>query len=175
MKKLSIFVNFCSFLLAATAVFLGFAPLAASYTTTVLGNPITTEIKDAKSLFASFKNNEKLQGVGIAIVVLLCIAAAIAVILFLKDVLTKSKKGKKGKNKGDLSWLLNALSMLCLITAGILYFMIPVITKGALDLGSIGKIDGAINLAFGPILAAIFALVAGVFNLIPTIAGILKK
>ncbi|MCI7633006.1 MAG: hypothetical protein MSS80_03075, partial [Mollicutes bacterium] len=70
MKKfLNLILNGAGAVLAIVALFLGFAPVAASVTTSGLGSTTTVTVDDYNSLFGMFTddNGSKYVGVGVVI------------------------------------------------------------------------------------------------------------
>ena len=151
MKKfLNLILNGVGAVLAIVALFLGFAPVAASITTTGVGT-ITTD--DSNSLFGMFTedNGSKFVGVGVVIIIFLVIAILAIGLLIAAEFLKKSCKWE---------WIINVGVCVLMVIAGILYFAIPEITKQVTTLGS-STATAKINLAGGPIVAGIFSLLGG--------------
>ena len=150
MKKfLNLILNGVGAVLAIVALFLGFAPVAASVTTSGVGSSTTINADDSKSLFGMFTedNGSKFVGVGVVIIIFLVIAILAIGLLIAAEFLKKSCKWE---------WIINVGVCVLMVIAGILYFAIPEITK------VIGNITTTkINLAGGPIVAGIFSLLGG--------------
>ena len=152
MKKfLNLILNGAGAVLAIVALFLGFAPVAASVTTSGLGSSTTINADDSNSLFKMFTedNGSKFVGVGVVIIIFLVIAILAIGLLIAAEFLKKSCKWK---------WIINVSVCVLMVIAGILYFAIPEITKTTL--GS-STATAKINLAGGPIVAGIFSLLGG--------------
>ena len=150
MKKfLNLILNGVGAVLAIVALFLGFAPVAASVTTSGVGSSTTINADDSKSLFGMFTddNGSKYVGVGVVIIIFLVIAILAIGLLIAAEFLKKSCKWE---------WIINVGVCVLMVIAGILYFAIPEITK------VIGNVTTTkINLAGGPIVAGIFSLLGG--------------
>ena len=150
MKKfLNLILNGVGAVLAIVALFLGFAPVAASVTSSGVGPTTTITADDSKSLFGMFTedNGSKFVGVGVVIIIFLVIAILAIGLLIAAEFLKKSCKWE---------WIINVGVCVLMVIAGILYFAIPEITK------VIGNITTTkINLAGGPIVAGIFSLLGG--------------
>ena len=150
MKKfLNLILNGVGAVLAIVALFLGFAPVAASVTTSGVGSSTTINADDSNSLFGMFTedNGSKFVGVGVVIIIFLVIAILAIGLLIAAEFLKKSCKWE---------WIINIGVCVLMVIAGILYFAIPEITK------VIGNITTTkINLAGGPIVAGIFSLLGG--------------
>ena len=150
MKKfLNLILNGVGAVLAIVALFLGFAPVAASVTTSGVGSSTTINADDSKSLFGMFTedNGSKFVGVGVVIIIFLVIAILAIGLLIAAEFLKKSCKWE---------WIINVGVCVLMVIAGILYFAIPEITK------VIGNVTTTkINLAGGPIVAGIFSLLGG--------------
>ena len=150
MKKfLNLILNGVGAVLAIVALFLGFAPVAASVTTSGVGSSTTITADDSKSLFGMFTedNGSKFVGVGVVIIIFLVIAILAIGLLIAAEFLKKSCKWE---------WIINIGVCVLMVIAGILYFAIPEITK------VIGNVTTTkINLAGGPIVAGIFSLLGG--------------
>ena len=150
MKKfLNLILNGVGAVLAIVALFLGFAPVAASITTSGVGSSTTITADDSNSLFGMFTedNGSKFVGVGVVIIIFLVIAILAIGLLIAAEFLKKSCKWE---------WIINVGVCVLMVIAGILYFAIPEITK------IIGNITTTkINLAGGPIVAGIFSLLGG--------------
>ena len=152
MKKfLNFILNGAGAVLAIVALFLGFAPVAASVTTSGLGSSTTINADDSNSLFKMFTedNGSKFVGVGVVIIIFLVIAILAIGLLIAAEFLKKSCKWE---------WIINVGVCVLMVIAGILYFAIPEITKTTL--GS-STATAKINLAGGPIVAGIFSLLGG--------------
>ena len=152
MKKfLNLILNGAGAVLAIVALFLGFAPVAASVTTSGLGSSTTINADDSNSLFKMFTedNGSKFVGVGVVIIIFLVIAILAIGLLIAAEFLKKSCKWE---------WIINVGVCVLMVIAGILYFAIPEITKTTL--GS-STATAKINLAGGPIVAGIFSLLGG--------------
>ena len=152
MKKfLNLILNGAGAVLAIVALFLGFAPVAASVTTSGLGSSTTINADDSNSLFGMFTedNGSKFVGVGVVIIIFLVIAILAIGLLIAAEFLKKSCKWE---------WIINVGVCVLMVIAGILYFAIPEITKTTL--GS-STATAKINLAGGPIVAGIFSLLGG--------------
>ena len=150
MKKfLNLILNGVGAVLAIVALFLGFAPVAASVTTSGVGSSTTITVDDSNSLFGMFTedNGSKFVGVGVVIIIFLVIAILAIGLLIAAEFLKKSCKWE---------WIINIGVCVLMVIAGILYFAIPEITK------VIGNVTTTkINLAGGPIVAGIFSLLGG--------------
>ena len=150
MKKfLNLILNGVGAVLAIVALFLGFAPVAASVTTSGVGSSTTITADDSNSLFGMFTedNGSKYVGVGVVIIIFLVIAILAIGLLIAAEFLKKSCKWE---------WIINVGVCVLMVIAGILYFAIPEITK------VIGNVTTTkINLAGGPIVAGIFSLLGG--------------
>ena len=150
MKKfLNLILNGVGAVLAIVALFLGFAPVAASVTTSGVGPTTTVTVDDYNSLFGMFTddNGSKYVGVGVVIIIFLVIAILAIGLLIAAEFLKKSCKWE---------WIINVGVCVLMVIAGILYFAIPEITK------VIGNVTTTkINLAGGPIVAGIFSLLGG--------------
>ena len=150
MKKfLNLILNGVGAVLAIVALFLGFAPVAASVTTSGVGSSTTITADDSNSLFGMFTedNGSKYVGVGVVIIIFLVIAILAIGLLIAAEFLKKSCKWE---------WIINIGVCVLMVIAGILYFAIPEITK------VIGNVTTTkINLAGGPIVAGIFSLLGG--------------
>ena len=150
MKKfLNLILNGVGAVLAIVALFLGFAPVAASVTTSGLGSSTTINADDSNSLFKMFTEDggSKFVGVGVVIIIFLVIAILAIGLLIAAEFLKKSCKWE---------WIINVGVCVLMVIAGILYFAIPEITK------VIGNVTTTkINLAGGPIVAGIFSLLGG--------------
>lgn len=150
MKKfLNLILNGVGAVLAIVALFLGFAPVAASVTTSGVGSSATINADDSNSLFKMFTedNGSKFVGVGVVIIIFLVIAILAIGLLIAAEFLKKSCKWE---------WIINVGVCVLMVIAGILYFAIPEITK------VIGNVTTTkINLAGGPIVAGIFSLLGG--------------
>ena len=152
MKKfLNLILNGAGAVLAIVALFLGFAPVAASVTTSGLGSSTTINADDSNSLFKMFTEDDgsKFVGVGVVIIIFLVIAILAIGLLIAAEFLKKSCKWE---------WIINVGVCVLMVIAGILYFAIPEITKTTL--GS-STATAKINLAGGPIVAGIFSLLGG--------------
>ena len=152
MKKfLNLILNGAGAVLAIVALFLGFAPVAASVTTSGLGSSTTINADDSNSLFKMFTedNGSKFVGVGVVIIIFLVIAILAIGLLIAAEFFKKSCKWE---------WIINVGVCVLMVIAGILYFAIPEITKTTL--GS-STATAKINLAGGPIVAGIFSLLGG--------------
>ena len=152
MKKfLNLILNGAGAVLAIVALFLGFAPVAASVTTSGLGSSTTINADDSNSLFKMFTEDygSKFVGVGVVIIIFLVIAILAIGLLIAAEFLKKSCKWE---------WIINVGVCVLMVLAGILYFAIPEITKTTL--GS-STATAKINLAGGPIVAGIFSLLGG--------------
>ena len=154
MKKfLNLILNGAGAVLAIVALFLGFAPVAASKTTSGLGSSKTITVDDSNSLFGKFTEDggSKYVGVGVVIIIFLVIAILAIGLLIAAEFLKKSCKWE---------WIISVGVCVLMVIAGILYFTIPEITKEVTTAG--GKTFTAkINLAAGPIVAGIFSLLGG--------------
>ena len=150
MKKfLNLILNGVGAVLAIVALFLGFAPVAASITTTSSGSSVTLTEDNSNSLFGKFTEDggSKYVGVGVVIIIFLVIAILAIGLLIAAEFLKKSCKWE---------WIINVGVCVLMVIAGILYFAIPEITK------VIGNVTTTkINLAGGPIVAGIFSLLGG--------------
>ena len=150
MKKfLNLILNGVGAVLAIVALFLGFAPVAASITTTSSGSSVTLTEDNSNSLFGKFTEDggSKYVGVGVVIIIFLVIAILAIGLLIAAEFLKKSCKWE---------WIINIGVCVLMVIAGILYFAIPEITK------VIGNVTTTkINLAGGPIVAGIFSLLGG--------------
>ncbi len=150
MKKfLNLILNGVGAVLAIVALFLGFAPVAASVTSSGVGPTTTVTVDDYNSLFGMFTddNGSKYVGVGVVIIIFLVIAILAIGLLIAAEFLKKSCKWE---------WIINVGVCVLMVIAGILYFAIPEITK------VIGNVTTTkINLAGGPIVAGIFSLLGG--------------
>ena len=150
MKKfLNLILNGVGAVLAIVALFLGFAPVAASFTTSSSGSSTTINADDSNSLFGMFTEDggSKYVGVGVVIIIFLVIAILAIGLLIAAEFLKKSCKWE---------WIINVGVCVLMVIAGILYFAIPEITK------VIGNVTTTkINLAGGPIVAGIFSLLGG--------------
>lgn len=150
MKKfLNLILNGVGAVLAIVALFLGFAPVAASITSSGVGPTTTVTVDDYNSLFGMFTddNGSKYVGVGVVIIIFLVIAILAIGLLIAAEFLKKSCKWE---------WIINVGVCVLMVIAGILYFAIPEITK------VIGNVTTTkINLAGGPIVAGIFSLLGG--------------
>ena len=152
MKKfLNLILNGVGAVLAIVALFLGFAPVAASITSSGVGPTTTVTVDDYNSLFGMFTddNGSKYVGVGVVIIIFLVIAILAIGLLIAAEFLKKSCKWE---------WIINVGVCVLMVIAGILYFAIPEITKATL--GS-STATAKINLAGGPIVAGIFSLLGG--------------
>ena len=152
MKKfLNLILNGVGAVLAIVALFLGFAPVAASITSSGVGPTTTVTVDDYNSLFGMFTddNGSKFVGVGVVIIIFLVIAILAIGLLIAAEFLKKSCKWE---------WIINVGVCVLMVIAGILYFAIPEITKTTL--GS-STATAKINLAGGPIVAGIFSLLGG--------------
>lgn len=152
MKKfLNLILNGAGAVLAIVALFLGFAPVAASITSSGVGPTTTVTVDDYNSLFGMFTddNGSKFVGVGVVIIIFLVIAILAIGLLIAAEFLKKSCKWE---------WIINVGVCVLMVIAGILYFAIPEITKTTL--GS-STATAKINLAGGPIVAGIFSLLGG--------------
>ena len=154
MKKfLNLILNGVGAVLAIVALFLGFAPVAASITSSGVGPTTTVTVDDYNSLFGMFTddNGSKYVGVGVVIIIFLVIAILAIGLLIAAEFLKKSCKWE---------WIINVGVCVLMVIAGILYFAIPEITKEVTT--AAGKTFTAkINLAGGPIVAGIFSLLGG--------------
>ncbi len=150
MKKfLNLILNGVGAVLAIVALFLGFAPVAASKTTSSSGSSTTLTVDNSNSLFGKFTEDggSKYVGVGVVIIIFLVIAILAIGLLIAAEFLKKSCKWE---------WIINVGVCVLMVIAGILYFAIPEITK------VIGNVTTTkINLAGGPIVAGIFSLLGG--------------
>lgn len=150
MKKfLNLILNGAGAVLAIVALFLGFAPVAASKTTSSSGSSTTLTVDNSNSLFGKFTEDggSKFVGVGVVIIIFLVIAILAIGLLIAAEFLKKSCKWE---------WIINVGVCVLMVIAGILYFAIPEITK------VIGNVTTTkINLAGGPIVAGIFSLLGG--------------
>lgn len=150
MKKfLNLILNGVGAVLAIVALFLGFAPVAASKTTSSSGSSATLTVDNSNSLFVKFTEDggSKYVGVGVVIIIFLVIAILAIGLLIAAEFLKKSCKWE---------WIINVGVCVLMVIAGILYFAIPEITK------VIGNVTTTkINLAGGPIVAGIFSLLGG--------------
>lgn len=150
MKKfLNLILNGVGAVLAIVALFLGFAPVAASKTTSSSGSSTTLTVDNSNSLFGKFTEDggSKFVGVGVVIIIFLVIAILAIGLLIAAEFLKKSCKWE---------WIINVGVCVLMVIAGILYFAIPEITK------VIGNVTTTkINLAGGPIVAGIFSLLGG--------------
>ena len=150
MKKfLNLILNGVGAVLAIVALFLGFAPVAASVTSSGVGPTTTVTVDDYNSLFGMFTedNGSKYVGVGVVIIIFLVIAILAIGLLIAAEFLKKSCKWE---------WIINVGVCVLMVIAGILYFAIPEITK------VIGNVTTTkINLAGGPIVAGSFSLLGG--------------
>lgn len=150
MKKfLNLILNGAGAVLAIVALFLGFAPVAASKTTSSSGSSTTLTVDNSNSLFGKFTEDggSKYVGVGVVIIIFLVIAILAIGLLIAAEFLKKSCKWE---------WIINVGVCVLMVIAGILYFAIPEITK------VIGNVTTTkINLAGGPIVAGIFSLLGG--------------
>lgn len=150
MKKfLNLILNGVGAVLAIVALFLGFAPVAASKTTSSSGSSATLTVDNSNSLFGKFTEDggSKYVGVGVVIIIFLVIAILAIGLLIAAEFLKKSCKWE---------WIINVGVCVLMVIAGILYFAIPEITK------VIGNVTTTkINLAGGPIVAGIFSLLGG--------------
>ena len=154
MKKfLNLILNGVGAVLAIVALFLGFAPVAASVTSSGVGPTTTVTVDDYNSLFGMFTedNGSKYVGVGVVIIIFLVIAILAIGLLIAAEFLKKSCKWE---------WIINIGVCVLMVIAGILYFAIPEITKEVTTLGS-NTLTAKINLAGGPIVAGIFSLLGG--------------
>ena len=152
MKKfLNLILNGVGAVLAIVALFLGFAPVAASITASDKSSSITLTVDDSNSLFGMFTEDggSKYVGVGVVIIIFLVIAILAIGLLIAAEFLKKSCKWE---------WIINVGVCVLMVIAGILYFAIPEITKTTL--GS-STATAKINLAGGPIVAGIFSLLGG--------------
>ena len=155
MKKfLNLILNGVGAVLAIVALFLGFAPVAASITSSGVGPTTTVTVDDSNSLFGMFTedNGSKFVGVGVVIIIFLVIAILAIGLLIAAEFLKKSCKWE---------WIINVGVCVLMVIAGILYFAIPEITKQVTTLGSSSTVTAKINLAGGPIVAGIFSLLGG--------------
>ena len=162
MKKfLNLILNGAGAVLAIVALFLGFAPVAASVTKSGLGASGTTTADDFSSLFGMFTedNGSKFVGVGVVIIIFLVIAILAIGLLIAAEFLKKSCKWE---------WIINVGVCVLMVIAGILYFAIPEITKQVTTLGS-NTFTKKINLAAGPIFAGICSLLGGLTELLDLI------
>lgn len=154
MKKfLNLILNGVGAVLAIVALFLGFAPVAASITSSGVGPTTTVTIDDYNSLFGMFTddNGSKYVGVGVVIIIFLVIAILAIGLLIAAEFLKKSCKWE---------WIINIGVCVLMVIAGILYFAIPEITKEVTAVDS-SIVTTKINLAGGPIVAGIFSLLGG--------------
>ena len=128
MKKfLNLILNGVGAVLAIVALFLGFAPVAASVTTSGLGSSTTINADDSNSLFKMFTEDggSKFVGVGVVIIIFLVIAILAIGLLIAAEFLKKSCKWE---------WIINIGVCVLMVIAGILYFAIPEITKEKLKM-----------------------------------------
>ena len=154
MKKfLNLILNGVGAVLAIVALFLGFAPVAASITASDKSSSITLTVDDSKSLFGMFteEGGSKFVGVGVVIIIFLVIAILAIGLLIAAEFLKKSCKWE---------WIINVSVCVLMVIAGILYFAIPEITKEVTAVDS-SIVTTKINLAGGPIVAGIFSLLGG--------------
>ena len=154
MKKfLNLILNGVGAVLAIVALFLGFAPVAASITASDKSSSITLTVDDSKSLFGMFteEGGSKFVGVGVVIIIFLVIAILAIGLLIAAEFLKKSCKWE---------WIINVGVCVLMVIAGILYFAIPEITKEVTAVDST-IVTAKINLAGGPIVAGIFSLLGG--------------
>ncbi|MCI5543525.1 MAG: hypothetical protein MR405_06400 [Mollicutes bacterium] len=154
MKKfLNLILNGVGAVLAIVALFLGFAPVAASITSSGVGPTTTVTVDDYNSLFGMFTddNGSKYVGVGVVIIIFLVIAILAIGLLIAAEFLKKSCKWE---------WIINIGVCVLMVIAGILYFAIPEITKEVTAVDS-SIVTTKINLAGGPIVAGIFSLLGG--------------
>ena len=154
MKKfLNLILNGVGAVLAIVALFLGFAPVAASITSSGVGPTITVTVDDYNSLFGMFTddNGSKYVGVGVVIIIFLVIAILAIGLLIAAEFLKKSC---------EWEWIINVGVCVLMVIAGILYFAIPEITKEVTAVDS-SIVTTKINLAGGPIVAGIFSLLGG--------------
>ena len=154
MKKfLNLILNGVGAVLAIVALFLGFAPVAASITSSGVGPTTTVTVDDSNSLFGMFTEDggSKFVGVGVVIIIFLVIAILAIGLLIAAEFLKKSCKWE---------WIINVGVCVLMVIAGILYFSIPEITKEITAVDST-IVTAKINLAGGPITAGIFSLLGG--------------
>ena len=154
MKKfLNLILNGVGAVLAIVALFLGFAPVAASITSSGVGPTTTVTVDDSNSLFGMFTEDggSKFVGVGVVIIIFLVFAILDIVLLIAAEFLKKSCKWE---------WIINVGVCVLMVIAGILYFSIPEITKEITAVDST-IVTAKINLAGGPIVAGIFSLLGG--------------
>ena len=154
MKKfLNLILNGVGAVLAIVALFLGFAPVAASITSSGVGPTTTVTVDDYNSLFGMFTddNGSKYVGVGVVIIIFLVIAILAIGLLIAAEFLKKSC---------EWEWIINVGVCVLMVIVGILYFVIPEITKEVTAVDST-IVTAKINLAGGPIVAGIFSLLGG--------------
>ena len=154
MKKfLNLILNGVGAVLAIVALFLGFAPVAASITASDKSSSITLTVDDSKSLFGMFTEDggSKFVGVGVVIIIFLVFAILDIGLLIAAEFLKKSC---------EWEWIINVGVCVLMVIAGSLYFAIPEITKEVTAVDS-SIVTAKINLAGGPIVAGIFSLLGG--------------
>ena len=154
MKKfLNLILNGVGAVLAIVALFLGFAPVAASITASDKSSSITLTVDDSNSLFGMFTEDggSKFVGVGVVIIIFLVFAILFLVLLIAAEFLKKSC---------EWEWIINVGVCVLMVIVGILYFVIPEITKEVTAVDST-IVTAKINLAGGPIVAGIFSLLGG--------------
>ena len=154
MKKfLNLILNGVGAVLAIVALFLGFAPVAASITASDKSSSITLTVDDSNSLFGMFTEDggSKFVGVGVVIIIFLVFAILFIGLLIAAEFLKKSC---------EWEWIINVGVCVLMVIVGILYFVIPEITKEVTAVDST-IVTAKINLAGGPIVAGIFSLLGG--------------
>ena len=154
MKKfLNLILNGVGAVLAIVALFLGFAPVAASITASDKSSSITLTVDDSNSLFGMFTEDggSKFVGVGVVIIIFLVFAILAIGLLIAAEFLKKSC---------EWEWIINVGVCVLMVIVGILYFVIPEITKEVTAVDST-IVTAKINLAGGPIVAGIFSLLGG--------------
>ena len=154
MKKfLNLILNGAGAVLAIVALFLGFAPVAASITASDKSSSITLTVDDSNSLFGMFTEDggSIFVGVGVVIIIFLVFAILFIGLLIAAEFLKKSC---------EWEWIINVGVCVLMVIVGILYFVIPEITKEVTAVDST-IVTAKINLAGGPIVAGIFSLLGG--------------
>lgn len=153
MKKfLDLILNGVGAVLGIVALFLGFAPLAASVTVSGGSASLTGgDLTDSLFTIMGSDNGDKYVGVGVVIIIFLVISILAIGLLIAADLLKKTCKW---------GWTINVGVCVLMVLVGILYFAIPEITKEVTTVAG-NAVTSKINLAGGPIVAGIFSLLGG--------------
>ena len=79
MKKfLNLILNGVGAVLAIVALFLGFAPVAASVTSSGVGPTTTITADDSNSLFGMFTEDNGSKFVGVGVVIIICLSFGVS-------------------------------------------------------------------------------------------------